>query len=143
MRQPARRWRPSSRRRLTLSRSPASQRKARPPRCGQVWAMRLTPLFEETVSVLGPSIDSIKGPFERVATPNEAVDRLVRRYGEATQALHEAGDRFLKQGEPPSAATRALFRYPGLRPSYAPNGPALSSARAFAKFSEAGLYTTT
>jgi AMP nucleosidase len=65
--------------------------------------------------VLGPSIDSIKGPFERVATPSEAVDRLVRLYDQATQALHGAVDRFLKEGEPPSAATRALFRYPELR----------------------------
>jgi AMP nucleosidase len=93
--------------------------------------------------VLGPSIDSIKGPFERVATPSEAVDRLVRLYDEATQALHGAVDRFLKEGEPPSAATRALFRYPELRLTYTPNGPALSNARAFAKFSEAGVYTTT
>jgi len=77
--------------------------------------MRLTPHFEETVSVLGPSIDNVRGPFERVATPNEAVDRLVRLYSEATQALHGAVDRFLKEGEPPSAATRALFRYPELR----------------------------
>jgi AMP nucleosidase len=30
-----------------------------------------------------------------------------------------------------------------LRLTYTPNGPALSSARAFAKFSEAGVYTTT
>jgi len=55
--------------------------------------------------VLGPSIDSVKGPFERVATPNEAVDRLVRLYGEATQALHGAVDRFLKEGEPPWRST--------------------------------------
>jgi AMP nucleosidase len=93
--------------------------------------------------VLGPSIDSIKGPFERVATPSEAVDRLVRLYDEATQALHGAVERFLKDGEPPSEATRALFRYPELRLTYAPNAAAPSSARAFAKFSEAGVYTTT
>src|ERR1700735_1120396 len=85
----------------------------------------------------------MKGPFERVATPGEAVDRLVRLYDEATQALHGAVERFLKHGEPRSAATRALFRYPELRLSYAPNGQAPSSARAFAKFSEAGVYTTT
>jgi AMP nucleosidase len=93
--------------------------------------------------VLVPSIDNVKGPFERVETPHEAVDRLVRLYDEATQALHGAVERFLKDGEPPSAATRALFRYPELRLTYAPSGPALSSARAFAKFSEAGVYTTT
>ena len=75
--------------------------------------------------------------------PSEAVDRLVRLYDEATQALRGAVERFLKDGEPPSAATRALFRYPELRLTYTPNGPALSSARAFAKFSEPGVYTTT
>ena len=85
----------------------------------------MTPLFEETLSVPGPSIDSVKGPFDRVATPSEAVDRLVRLYDEATQALHGAVERFLKEGEPPSAATRALFRYPELRLTYAPNSPAL------------------
>ena len=93
--------------------------------------------------MLVPSIDNVKGPFERVATPDEAVDHLVRLYDGATQALHGAVERFLKDGEPPSAATRALFRYPELRLIYAPNGPALSSARAFAKFSDAGVYTTT
>ena len=57
--------------------------------------------------------------------------------------MRGAVERFLKDGEPPSAATRALFRYPELRLTYAPNGPALSSARAFAKFSEPGVYATT
>ncbi len=93
--------------------------------------------------MLVPSTGNIKGPFERLATPAEAVDLLVRLYDEATQALHGAVERFLEDGEPPSAATRALFRYPELRLTYTPNGPALSSARAFAKFSEAGVYTTT
>ena len=93
--------------------------------------------------MLVPSNDNVKGPFERVETPGEAVDRLVRLYDEATDALRGAVERFLKNGEPPSSATRALFRYPELRLTYAPNGPALSSARAFAKFSEAGVYATT
>ena len=75
--------------------------------------------------------------------PSEAVDRLARLYDEATQALRGAVERFLKDGEPPSTATRALFRYPELRLTYAPNGPALSSPRAFAKFSEPGVYATT
>ncbi len=52
-------------------------------------------------------------------------------------------ERFLKEGEPPSAATRSLFRYPELRLTYRPNGAAPSSARAYAKFSEAGVYATT
>ena len=86
--------------------------------------------------MLVPSIDNVRGPFERVTTPDEAVDRLARLYDDATQALRGAVERFLKDGEPPSSATRALFRYPELRLTYAPNGPALSSPRAFAKFSD-------
>jgi AMP nucleosidase len=93
--------------------------------------------------LLIPSIDDLKGPFERVTTPSEAIDRLARLYDEATQALRGAVERFIKDGEPPSAATRALFRYPELRLTYAPTGPALSSPRAFAKFSEPGVYVTT
>ena len=93
--------------------------------------------------MLIPPIANVKGPFERVATPDEAIDRLARLYDDAIQALRAAVDRFLKDGEPPSAATRALFRYPELRLTYGPNGPPPSSARAFAKFSEAGVYATT
>ena len=85
-----------------------------------------------------PSSETVRGPFERVATPEEAVDRLARLYDEATQALRGAVERFLKEGEPPSAATRSLFRYPELRLTYEPNGAAPSNARAYAKFSEAG-----
>ena len=90
-----------------------------------------------------PPIENVKGAFERVTTPAEAINRLARLYDEATQALRGAVERFLKGGEPPSAATRALFRYPELRLTYGPNGPPLASPRAFAKFSEAGVYTTT
>ena len=77
-----------------------------------------------------PSETTAKGPFARVATPAEAVDRLARLYEEATQALRSAVERFLKTGEPPSAATRALFRYPELRLIYEPSGAAaFNSAR--------------
>ncbi len=88
-------------------------------------------------------VANAKGRFERVATPAEAVDRLEGLYEEATQALRGAVERFLKDGEPPSPATRALFRYPELRLIYEPNGPAPPSPRAYAKFSEGGVYTTT
>ena len=89
------------------------------------------------------SIANAKGRFERVSTPAEAVDRLEGLYQGATQALRGAVERFLKDGEPPSAATREFFRYPELRLIYEPNGPAPPSPRAYAKFSEAGVYTTT
>ncbi len=84
-----------------------------------------------------------KDRFEQVATPAQAVDRLVDLYDGAAQALRAAVERFLKMGQPPSAETRALFRYPELRLIYEPNGPAPPSARAYAKFSEGGIYTTT
>ena len=89
------------------------------------------------------SIANAKGRFERVETPAEAVDRLEGLYQEATQALRGAVERFLKDAEPPSAETRALFRYPELRLIYEPNGPAPPNPRAYAKFSEGGVYTTT
>ena len=87
--------------------------------------------------------DMMRGPFERVEDPACAVERLAQLYDEAAHALRRAVDRFLKTGEPPSPATRALFRYPELRLNYEPSGAAPHNARAYAKFSEAGLYTTT
>ena len=98
---------------------------------------------EERIRSPGPIAESLSGPFERVSTPHEAVDRLTELYDDAAQALRGAVERFLKDGEPPSAATRALFRYPKLRLTYRPNGPVAPNPRAFAKFSEAGVYTTT
>ena len=67
----------------------------------------------------------------------------MRLYDEATQALRGAVERFLKTGEPPSEATRALFRYPELRLIYEPSAPPPVNPRAYAKFSEAGVYTIT
>jgi len=87
--------------------------------------------------------ESLSGPFERVSTPAEAVDRLNELYDQAAQALRGSVERFLKNGDPPSAATRALFRYPELRLTYRPNGAVAPNPRAYAKFSEAGVYTTT
>ena len=90
-----------------------------------------------------PAPPEAKGPFERVATPAEAVDRLVQLYDQATQALREAVERFLSTGEPPSAATRSLFRYPELRLIYQPSGPPPINPRAYGKFGDAGVYATT
>src|SRR5579871_5580743 len=128
MRRRARRSKPSSPRRPTPSRSPASRRRAEGS--------------ERPMANDAPG-DHMRGPFERVGSPSEAIDRLQALYEEAAQALRGAVDRFLKTGEPPSAATRALFRYPELRLTYEPAGAAPHNARAYAKFSEAGLYTTT
>jgi AMP nucleosidase len=87
--------------------------------------------------------ENATGPLERVKSPDEAVDRLTELYDEATESLRHAVERFLKDREPPSPATRNLFRYPELRLTYEPNGPAPPNARAYAKFSEAGVYKTT
>jgi len=80
--------------------------------------------------------------FERVTTPTEAVDRLAELYDSASKALREAVERFLNEGVQPSPEIRAKFRYPKLRVTYSPEGVPPSSARAFAKFSEAGVYST-
>jgi AMP nucleosidase len=76
-------------------------------------------------------------------TPNEAVDLLIRRYDEAVGALRGAVERFLRNGERPSAEERARFCYPELRVVYHPVGAPPANARAYAKFAAAGVYTTT
>ena len=81
--------------------------------------------------------------FERVATPTAAVERLASLYAEATGSLRAAVERFLREGAPPSEEIRATFRYPELRVTYQPEGVPPTSARAFAKFTEAGVYSTT
>ena len=81
--------------------------------------------------------------FVKAASPAEAVDLLAAQYGEAVRALREALDLFLRQGVPPTPETRSRFRYPRLRVSYRTEGPPPSNARAFAKFSAPGVYSTT
>src|SRR5471032_1638051 len=48
--------------------------------------------------------------FETMATPSQAIDRLVELYGEATSALREAVERFLTDGVAPPLEIRAKFR---------------------------------
>ena len=78
-----------------------------------------------------------------MATPAQAIDRLAELYAEATLALRHAVERFLKDGVAPPHEIRAKFRYPQLRVTYKPEGVPPSNQRAFAKFTEAGIYTTT
>ncbi len=85
----------------------------------------------------------VTGAFERVATPAAAVDRLAELYAHAAGSLRAAVERFLSDGVPPSEEVRAHFRYPQLRVTYQPEGVPPSNARAFAKFTEAGVYSTT
>jgi AMP nucleosidase len=81
--------------------------------------------------------------FETVATPTEAVDRLAELYGGAANALRASVERFLDDGVAPTPEVAARFRYPQLRVTYKPEGVQPTSQRAFAKFPEAGVYTTT
>ena len=79
----------------------------------------------------------------KAATPEQAVDLLVQRYAEAVGALRSSLDAYLREGVPPSRETRALFRYPRLRVTYRTEGAPPTNARAFAKFSVPGVYSTT
>jgi len=81
--------------------------------------------------------------FVKASTPTEAVDLLAERYDSAVHSLRTALDKFLGSGVAPSPEVRARFRYPRLRVSYRPDGAPPASARAFAKFSTPGVYSTT
>ena len=83
------------------------------------------------------------GLFQRAATPSDAVERLQRLYAAASEAIRVSVARYGAEGRAPTPYERARFRYPALRLTYAPEGAPPSNARAYAKFSEAGVYSTT
>ncbi|HET8995384.1 MAG TPA: AMP nucleosidase, partial [Acetobacteraceae bacterium] len=76
-------------------------------------------------------------------SPEQAVDRLAALHGEAVAALRAALARFVADGTPPDAGTRARFRYPELRLTWRPAGPAPFTRRAWAKLQVPGTYATT
>jgi len=77
-------------------------------------------------------------------TAEAAVDRLETLYGAASAALVAALDRYLGTGEPPSAQTRAAFRYPLLRIVHRDLArPQPTHQRAFGRLQHAGIYETT
>ncbi|MBV8796380.1 MAG: AMP nucleosidase [Hyphomicrobiales bacterium] len=117
----------SSPRRNLRSRSPASQRND----------------LRKGLSLQRSSNGRSARPFEKASSPADAIDRLARLYGEAEDALKGAVEQFLENNVPPAPEKRAQFRYPKLRVTYNPEGVPPSSPRAFAKFSEAGIYATT
>lgn len=80
--------------------------------------------------------------FETVNTAEQAIDRLEALHAQAVKAERHALEMFFTKGEEPSAEARSLFRYPELRVTYEPKGVLPSSRRAFAKFSHAGVYST-
>ena len=90
-----------------------------------------------------PQEGGAPGAFERVATPAAAIDRLADLYAQAASSLRTAVERFLVDGTPPSPEVRARFRYPELRVTYQPEAVPPSNSRAFAKFTDPGVYATT
>ena len=64
-------------------------------------------------------------------TPRKAVEKLEAQHTQATEALADAVARYLGGGAPPTPAERAKFRYPELRVSHAPAGPAPKISRAY------------
>jgi AMP nucleosidase len=76
--------------------------------------------------------------------PKAVVDTLSRLYAEATSALREALERFVRTGQTPTVAERRAFRYPLLRVRYeTARHPPPDITRAFGKLQRAGVYETT
>jgi AMP nucleosidase len=73
-----------------------------------------------------------------------AIERLEKLYRQATSALAEALDRYIRHREAPTAQTRAAFRYPLLRLHYRRVADTVSHGRrAFARLQRPGIYETT
>jgi AMP nucleosidase len=75
--------------------------------------------------------------------PDEAIDQLQTMHGEAVRMQREALARFAAGGAPPDAEERRHFRYPELRLTWTPAGPAPVTRRAWGKFQAPGVYATT
>ncbi len=82
-------------------------------------------------------------PHHAVKTAEEAVDLLKELYEQATSAIRDALDAYLKDRTIPTAEQRARFRYPELRVTYQPARLPATLRRAYAKFAAPGAYTTT
>jgi AMP nucleosidase len=81
--------------------------------------------------------------FQSVATPDEAIDRLVALHTAAAEAQRDALESFFAGGEPPTTRDRRQFCYPELRVTYLAKGPLPRTERAYAKFQTPGIYRTT
>jgi AMP nucleosidase len=73
------------------------------------------------------------------------VDRLEAEYRRSVTRLKEDLQAFLDHGTAPDPAARLMgaYAYPALRISYAAKGPPRRLARAYARFSHGGVYSTT
>jgi AMP nucleosidase len=73
------------------------------------------------------------------------VDQLEAEYRRSVESLRGALQAFLATGVPPDPALRAenAWVYPGLSLTYAAKGPPPRLPRAFARFSQSGVYSAT
>jgi AMP nucleosidase len=78
--------------------------------------------------------------MSQLVTPQAAVDRLEHMHTTAVTALVTAVRRFAETGAAPTGEERAAFRYPELRVTYMPTGPAPRVARAFGQLMGPGEY---
>jgi AMP nucleosidase len=80
-----------------------------------------------------------------VANASAIVEQLTAEYERAVSALRAALKAFMTDGAVPDPALRArgAFAYPELRLTYAASGAPPRLARAFARFSQPGVYATT
>ena len=82
-------------------------------------------------------------PFETVATPQEAVGRLIALHEAAMTAQRSALEAYFAKGTAPTEEERGRFRYPELRVTYRAGGPLPTTQRAYGKFQGPGVYNTT
>jgi AMP nucleosidase len=78
-----------------------------------------------------------------VATPEEAVERLIHLHDSAVEAQRHALERFFTTGTSPTPLERSRFRYPELRVDYRAGALPPVKQRAYAKFQGPGVYATT
>ncbi len=76
-------------------------------------------------------------------SPEAAVEALISLHAEATSALKEGLERYLKTRQPPSDEERAAFCYPELIVTYEADGLQPNISRAYATFRSPGTYATT
>lgn len=83
--------------------------------------------------------------MSKLTTPKQIIDALDAIYLEASQALSEALEAYLRSQETPDEEARnaGAFCYPELVIHYNPDGPPPPISRAFGKMSEPGTYSTT
>ncbi len=87
--------------------------------------------------------DHVADEYVVASTAEQAVDLLTELHQRAATSLSQALKRYLKERAEPDAAQRALFRYPELRLTYASQGEAASTTRAYAKVQVPGVYRVT